>query len=117
MEILPVVVPGITIPTNVLPLFEITMAEVPPIVKVVGLFNSVPLMVTRVPIEPEVGVKDVITGWANTWLLQPKTNRAISRFRRENLNLFMGKNLKLKLLLKMIEQFQEILTFCKLHLN
>ena len=60
MEIIPVVAPGITIPTNVVPVLETTIAAMPPIVNAEGEFKFVPMMVTRVPTGPVDGVKEEI---------------------------------------------------------
>ena len=64
IDIFPVVEPGITIATNVLPSFEIIIGLMPPKVMFVGLSSEVPLIVTNEPIEPAPGEKEVITGWA-----------------------------------------------------
>ena len=60
IEIAPVEAPGITMPTNVVPLFETAMAAIPPMVNAVGLFKLVPVMVTRVPSGPVEGLKEEI---------------------------------------------------------
>ena len=60
MEIIPVVAPGITMPTNVVPVLDITMAVAPPMVNAVGDPRLVPVMVTRVPTEPVFGVNEEI---------------------------------------------------------
>ena len=70
IEIIPVVAPGMTMPTNVVPVLETTMAAVPPIVKAVGLSRLVPVMVTSVPTGPVEGVKEVKLG--------PQTNCVIN---------------------------------------
>lgn len=65
-EIVPLIEPGITIATTAVPVFEITIAAVPPILTPVGLESPVPLIVTKVPTEPLEGLKDVMAGgWAN----------------------------------------------------
>jgi hypothetical protein len=56
----PEVAPGITIATSVVPVLDTAMAETPPIVKAVGLFRLVPVIVTNDPILPVVGVKEVM---------------------------------------------------------
>ena len=60
IEIAPVVAPGITMPTNVVPVLDITMAVAPPMVKAVGDPILTPVIVTRVPTEPVVGVNEEI---------------------------------------------------------
>jgi hypothetical protein len=55
----------------------------------VGLLKSVPLIVTRVPIEPEAGEKDVISGWANPPLLKPAKISTNSIFRSRYFILLM----------------------------
>jgi hypothetical protein len=67
-ETAPVTAPGITRPTTTVPVLEITIAVLPPIVKAVGLFKPVPLIVTRVPAGPPDGVKVVIVGCAQARL-------------------------------------------------
>ncbi len=65
MEIVPVLEPGITIPTKDVLVLETTMAVAPPIVKAVGLPKLVPVMVTKVPGQPLAGLKELIVGaWA-----------------------------------------------------
>ena len=61
-DIVPVAAPGITIPTRLVPVLEITMAAVPPMVKAVGVPRSVPVMVTNVPTCPLVGLNEMIVG-------------------------------------------------------
>ena len=61
-DIVPVTAPGITIPTRLVPVLEMTMAALPPIVKAVGVPRLVPVMVTNVPTGPLVGLKEVIVG-------------------------------------------------------
>jgi hypothetical protein len=51
-DTVPVIAPGITIPTRLLPVLEITMAFAPPILKMDGLVKFVPVIVTRVPTAP-----------------------------------------------------------------
>ena len=58
----PVIAPGITIPVKVVPVLETTIAVLPPIVNAVGLLKLIPVTVTKVPTEPEVGVKEIIAG-------------------------------------------------------
>jgi hypothetical protein len=58
----PETAPGITIPTNVVALFETAIAETPPIVKDDGVVKLVPVIVTKVPTVPVAGVNDVIVG-------------------------------------------------------
>ena len=58
----PVAAPGITIPTNVVPLLETTMAAVPPMVNAVVELKSVPVIVTSVPTGPDDGLNEVIAG-------------------------------------------------------
>jgi hypothetical protein len=58
----PVVAPGITIATRVVPLFEMGIAATPPIETLVGLLRLVPVMVTKVPTAPLSGTKLVIEG-------------------------------------------------------
>ena len=65
--IFPVVAPGITKPTRLVPVLEITRAEVPPMLNTLGLERLVPVMVTKLPIGPEEGVKPEMVGaWART---------------------------------------------------
>jgi len=64
MEIPPVVAPGITIATRVVPSLDTAIAETPPIVKKVGLLKFVPEMVTKVPTAPLDGVKELMEGCA-----------------------------------------------------
>ena len=61
-DIVPDAAPGITIPTRLVPVLEMTMAAVPPMVKAVGVSRLVPVMVTNVPTEPLDGLKEVIAG-------------------------------------------------------
>ena len=61
-DIVPVADPGMTIPTRLVPVLEMTMAAVPPMVKAVGVSRLVPSMVTNVPTEPLLGENDVIVG-------------------------------------------------------
>ena len=61
-DIVPVAAPGITIPTRLVPVLEITMAAVPPMVKAVGVPRSVPVMVTNVPTCPLVGLNEMLVG-------------------------------------------------------
>ena len=61
-DIVPVAAPGMTIPTRLVPVLEMTMAAVPPMVKAVGVPRLVPVMVTNVPTGPLAGLKEVITG-------------------------------------------------------
>ena len=72
-EITPVTAPGITKPTSVVPSLDITIAATPPMVKAVGLLRLVPVMVTSVPTEPVVGVKEVIVGDAAVVIKAPDT--------------------------------------------
>jgi len=58
----PVVAPGITIATKVVPLLETVMAATPPMLGAVGLLRLVPVMVTKVPMGPDVGLKEVMVG-------------------------------------------------------
>ena len=61
----PVAAPGITMPTNLVPVLLTTIAFLPPIVKVIGVLRLVPVIVTNVPTLPVVGVKEVMVGdWA-----------------------------------------------------
>ena len=53
ITIVPVTVPGITMPTSVVPLLETTMAAAPPMVNAVGVLKSVPVIVTKVPTAPQ----------------------------------------------------------------
>jgi len=62
IEIVPVEVPGMTMPTRVVPSLETTMAAVPPMVNAVGVVKLVPVMVTSVPTGPDEGLKEVIAG-------------------------------------------------------
>ena len=55
MDIAPVEVPGITMPTTEVLLPETTIAAVPPIVNDVGLLNPVPVTVTNAPTGPDTG--------------------------------------------------------------
>jgi len=64
IETLPAPVPGITIATKALPVFDITIALLPPMVSAVGLPKFVPFMVISVPTEPVAGLKEVIAGAA-----------------------------------------------------
>ena len=68
----PVVAPGITIATNVIPLLLIGMAETPAIVIAVGLLRFVPVIVTSVPTGPELGEKLVIVGCEKIVVLYKK---------------------------------------------
>jgi hypothetical protein len=61
-DIVPVAAPGITNPTRLVPVLEMTMAAVPPMVKAVGVPRLVPVMVTNEPTGPLAGLKEVITG-------------------------------------------------------
>ncbi len=61
-DIVPVTAPGMTIPTRVVPVLEMTMAAVPPMVKAVGVPRLAPVMVTNVPTGPLAGLKEVMTG-------------------------------------------------------
>ena len=61
-EITPVDAPGATIATSSVPVFDITYALTPPIVKFVGADRPVPFIVTSVPTEPLVGLNEVIAG-------------------------------------------------------
>ena len=61
-DTVPVTAPGITKPTSCVPVFEITRAVVPPMVKAVGLARLVPAIVTSVPAGPLAGVKEVMVG-------------------------------------------------------
>ena len=61
IEIPPVEAPGITIPTNVFPLVDITIAGAPPILNELG-YKLVPKIVTSVPGEPLTGVNEVMVG-------------------------------------------------------
>jgi hypothetical protein len=61
-DIVPVTAPGMTIPTRLVPVLEMTMAAVPPMVKAVGVPRVVPVMVTNVPTGPLDGLKEVIAG-------------------------------------------------------
>jgi len=65
-ETAPVVAPGITIATKVVPSLETEMAATPPMLVavgwVVGLLRLVPVMVTKVPMGPDVGLKAVMVG-------------------------------------------------------
>jgi hypothetical protein len=67
--ILPVTEPGITIATTCVAVPDTTMAVTPPIRKEVGVSRSVPVMVTRLPAEPEAGVKELIMG---SWAYNPR---------------------------------------------
>ena len=58
----PVTAPGITMPTRLVPLLEITMAAVPPMVNAVGLVKFVPVIVTNEPTGPLEGLNDIIVG-------------------------------------------------------
>jgi len=61
-DIVPDAAPGMTIPTRLVPVLEMTMAAVPPMVKAVGVPRLVPVMVTNVPTGPLDGLKEVIVG-------------------------------------------------------
>jgi hypothetical protein len=61
-EIVPVEAPGITNPTSVSPLLDITNAVTPPILKAEAVLRFVPTIVTKVPAEPEAGENEVIAG-------------------------------------------------------
>ena len=61
-EMEPSTVPGITITTKVLPSFEIGMAAIPPKVTLVKLSKSKPVIVSKVPTEPDEGEKLLILG-------------------------------------------------------
>ncbi len=58
----PVVAPGITIATKLVPVLLIGIAATPPIVIAVGLFKFVPVIVTKVPTGPVVEVNEVMVG-------------------------------------------------------
>ena len=58
----PVVAPGITIATKLVPVLLMGIADTPPIVKPVGLDKFVPVMVTKLPTLPDVGVKELMVG-------------------------------------------------------
>jgi hypothetical protein len=62
MDTEPVADPGITIPTRVVPVLDTTMAAVPPMVKAVGVPRLVPVMVTKVPGLPLVGLNPLMVG-------------------------------------------------------
>jgi hypothetical protein len=61
-DTVPVTAPGITNPTNVVPVLDTTIALAPPIVKAVGLPILVPIIVTSVPTAPLAGLNEVIVG-------------------------------------------------------
>jgi hypothetical protein len=73
-DIPPVTAPGITIPTNCVPVFEITIAGLPPMLKAVGLLISAPVIVTKVPTGPDDGLKEVIVGVAANKVCTPRMN-------------------------------------------
>jgi hypothetical protein len=75
-ETAPVTAPGITRPTKTVPVLEITIAVLPPIVKKLGLFKPVPLIVTKVPTGPLEGVKVVIVGCAQAKLWHKTQKRS-----------------------------------------
>jgi hypothetical protein len=60
--ILPDVEPGITKATIPVEVEDTLIAATPPIFKVSILLKLVPIIFTNVPIEPELGVKEVIVG-------------------------------------------------------
>ena len=62
IDTVPVTAPGITIPTRVFPLLDITRAAFAPIVKAVGLPRLVPVIVISVPTGPIDGEKEVMVG-------------------------------------------------------
>ena len=59
-DIVPVVAPGITMPTKVVEVLDTTIAVVPPIVKTEGLAKPAPVIVTNVPTGPLEGVNEEI---------------------------------------------------------
>jgi len=61
-DTLPVVAPGMTMPTSVVPLSDTTMADTPPMVNAVGVLRLVPVIVTSVPTGPLAGLKEVMVG-------------------------------------------------------
>jgi hypothetical protein len=62
IPIVPVVAPGITIATKLVPVFEMAMALTPPIVKAEGVLKLVPVIVTKVPTVPLEGVNELMVG-------------------------------------------------------
>ena len=86
-DIVPVADPGMTIPTKLVPVLEMTMAAVPPMVKAVGVSRLVPVMVTNVPTEPLAGVKEVIAG-ACAKRFRTRDCKANTLTRAEKKNLF-----------------------------
>jgi hypothetical protein len=62
ITIFPVDAPGITIATKLVPVFETAMALTPPMVNPVGVFRFVPVIVTKLPTKPLVGLNEVIVG-------------------------------------------------------
>lgn len=64
MLTVPATVPGITMATIILPLLEITIADLPPITTLVGELKFVPVIVTKVPTGPFSGENEVIVGAA-----------------------------------------------------
>ena len=49
--------------TKLVPVLDITIALTPPMLRAVGMFKLVPVMVTRVPGAPLEGLKEVMVGW------------------------------------------------------
>jgi hypothetical protein len=95
-EIVPVVAPGITMPSSVVPSFEMTIADTPPMLNAVGLLRFVPLMVTNVPTEPDEGLKDVMVGVCAQELRL--TNKESSR-KRNSLFIFIHLRVKVAIVL------------------
>lgn len=58
----PVVAPGITMPTRLVPLFDTAIALTPPTLNAEGLLKFVPVIVTNVPTGPDEGVNELIVG-------------------------------------------------------
>jgi hypothetical protein len=78
----PVVAPGITIATKLVPVLLIAIAATPPIVIAVGLLKLVPVIVTKVPTEPLAGANEVIVGCAKTGVNPVNKNRNTICFRK-----------------------------------
>jgi hypothetical protein len=86
----PVAAPGMTMPTSVVPLFDTTMAALPPILNSVGLLRLVPVIVTRVPTGPLAGLNEVIVvpgvAYAPIPIRHMTTKRIICFFKKVDLS-------------------------------
>jgi len=66
MDTDPLLAPGITMATMVLPSLEMIMAGMPPIYTADGLSKLFPEILTKVPTAPAAGVKELIAGTGGT---------------------------------------------------